>query len=660
MLQNLTPSQGRLGTAFSSRVCADAFFVGIFLLLATIIALPGLGERLITHSDNPAHIAEIRDLARVDSNGWSDLAYAGFPLHILQPPAIFGALSNLTRLGFPLERLYEFSCILGLAAPAAAVFLLARVRLSAFWAFALASTVLFYRGSLYALDGMFSFGLASAALVLTLGLLVRPTRNLQHTALLAALVAFIGLAHMYVTIALVYLAFVHAMFSIRQPDERSRLRYDVPAFLLGMIAAAAYWLPNVLSGTRPPNPFSGMPISGLVLEALKKVVSRLVTVSAPVDPTMGRWGQVTSDPIFYMDIFLQVFVLLAVVAGISKMVRSRDAAPRYGAALGLMIVGLMFAQAVIPVPFLGPQAERLLYVAKLGFAIAAIPGFQLLAQKLSGSVVYRIMVGALLLAHVWMFNRLEEHQITKLRSSDIVDLERTWAWLSERKHPGWGRLYIQNTSGVRDLSSSHILTRTAEVTGVEQIGNFYGHTPYDRPEYWDPMIPTDPQTVDRVLAVMDRANATHLLLVDPALSDLFARDNRLKMLVQHGRYIIFERVGKGSQWSDVVEGAGEVATMRVAPGRIRLNIEGSVAKIVVKESFHPFWRVAPPNAATLESGPAGAMIASLPRQQSASTIELLYAPPVLPFWLSVAGWLMILGLLIKSAFGTAGRGCKTA
>ena len=167
------------------------------------------------------------------------------------------------------------------------------------------------------------------------------------------------------------------------------------------------------------------------------------------------------------------------------------------------------------------------------------------------------------------------------------------------------------------------------------------------------MLPADPQTVDRVLAIMDRANATHLLLVDPALSDIFVRDNRFKVLAQHGRYMIIERAGKISRWSDVVEGSGQVTTMRAAPGRIRLHIEGPVARIVVKESYHPFWRVTPQNAATLESGPAGAMSLSVPQQQGASTIELLYMPPMIAIWLSMAGWLVILGLLLKSAFGAA-------
>lgn len=62
------------------------------------------------------------------------------------------------------------------------MFLLARKRLDALWSLVLASSVLFYRGSLYALDGMLSFGLASAAFILVLGLHAEQTRSLRHTA----------------------------------------------------------------------------------------------------------------------------------------------------------------------------------------------------------------------------------------------------------------------------------------------------------------------------------------------------------------------------------------------------------------------------------------------------------------------------------------------
>jgi hypothetical protein len=650
-MSQLTAMEDRLATGPFPRRWEDAICVGGLLIFATIIAFPGLGGRLLAHFDNPAHIAEIRDLARAQSNGWSDLAYAGFPLHTLQPPLIFDTLATMVRWGGALERLYEFFSVLGFVAPALAVFLLARVRLGAFWAFALASTVIFYRGSLLALDGMFSFGLASAALVLVLDLLVRPTRDLRHTAMLAALVAFIGLVHMYTTIALVYLALVHAMFSMRRAPERYRLLYDVPAFLLGMFGAAAYWLPNVLAGTKPgPLPGTSPPLLELILNAFKKVLSNLVTISTGSD-SADRWGQVVADPIHYMEIFLQIVLLLLVVRGASRIAKSEDAAPRYGAALGLIIVGLVFAQIVCGLPFLGPQPFRLLYVCKLSLAVAAIPGMQLLSKKLSGRAVYQVIVCAILLAHVWMFNRLEGRQLVELRGRDTADLELTWAWLREHKQPSWGRLFMQDTFGLRrfpELQNSHILARTAEVTGVEQIGAYYGDTPYVRSEYRDPLTSTDSQTLDRMLVIMDRANATHLLLVDPDLSEVFMRDDRFKALANYGRYTIFERVGASSLWSSITEGSGEVSTARVAAGKIRLNVEGPIKRIVVKESYHPFWRITPQGAGVLELGPAGAMSLSLLPEQRSSTIELVYVPPTASTWLSLGSWLVIFAVLIAS------------
>src|SRR5262249_34126413 len=148
---------------------------------------------------------------------------------------------------------------------------------------------------------------------------------------------------------------------------------------------------------------------------------------------------------------------------------------------------------------------------------------------------HELVVAVTILGHGFMLNRLVARETTLVNGADVAELEQTWAWIRESRDASWGRVYLQDTFGLKtgyELDHSHMVTRTSERTGAEQIGAYYGNTPYERPEYWLALAPQDPQTVDLVIPVMEQTNATHLLLVNPALFDMFRRDGRFHFEAQ--------------------------------------------------------------------------------------------------------------------------------
>ena len=240
---------GKQLRAVQSRSIDVVASVGI-VLLACIVASPALDGGLLAVGDNAQHLVEIRELALPNSTGWSDQGFNGFPLNLLQSPLIYGGLAQLARAGLAIEPWYLLLNLASLCAPSLAAFWLVRAYLPLIPALLLGTSLLFYRSTPASLYGMFTFGLAAAAWLVVFTLLLRETRSLRSFAVLALLSACIGLSHVYVTIALVYLGIVHvACNALSGPDGRRKLIWDLPALALGAFSAAAYWMPNILART---------------------------------------------------------------------------------------------------------------------------------------------------------------------------------------------------------------------------------------------------------------------------------------------------------------------------------------------------------------------------------------------------------------------------
>jgi hypothetical protein len=619
-------------------VRSEAAPLGALIIVGLVVALPALTGGYVDYMDNASHLAELRELAKPGATGWSDLAYSGFPIHMLQSPLLYRPLALLARWGLPLVPLYVAVTVVGLLAPSLALYWVARKRVAAPWALAAAASVLLYRGAIVgaigaSLGGMFGYNLATAALIVLLDRLARPERDLRALCATAALTAFIGLSHMYVTIALVYLAAIHGVASLAGgPSARRRLLYDVPAMGLGMVVAAAYWLPNFLART---------PINVTDKKTLGAGVKTFFTVFSPQPPPSVATlsARLAFDPAHRIDGLVQMAVLLVALAGIPALLRSRDAAPRYGALMAL-IVGVMYAvQAKTNSHPLGPQAIRFIFILKIGMVLASLPLLAKLSESWRPSLLAALVpIAALSL----LMERVTASEQIDGQSADMDDVRALWSWLRDHKTPAWGRVYLEDVFGTQaTLQSSHVLSRTAEETGVEQFGSYYGSTPYPT-ELWqltafDEIFgedARDPAIVDVAVARMERANGTHIVLQSPDLVARFAADPRMDRLGSIGHFTVFARRGVPSRWAST-EGGEAVGVERLAPGRMRIAAAPS-APITVAESYHGFWRTEPAGVAVIRSTDDGLMSVG-PRRDGAGAFELVYEPSRLPDLVSLVG-----------------------
>jgi len=623
----------------------DLAAICVLIAVALIISIPALRSDMLANADTPVHLSEIRDLARPGGNGWSELGFCGFPLSLLQPPLTFGGLAWLTTLGIPLELLFRVAVVASLAVPALVFFGVARRRLNVGWALGLAVTLPLYRASLSgeasALSGMFSFYFAAAALWALADVLVRPSRSLRDVAVIAAFVGFIGASHMYVTIALVYLAVVHAGWSSLDRAKLRRLIYDVPGFVLGTLAAACYWLPNLLAHT------SALRIP----ESLGRIATRLVTSSARGhDIPLTIVDRLTLDPIFHVDAALQLVTLVLVVLAAKSAWRSTDDLPRYGLTLaGALLSGMALAR-ITGLPLIGPTGTRLVFIAKMGLLASCMPFLRTIANQIAlKRLLAAVTVGAL--GFAFLMQRIVAEDSMPKSNPAMHDVENLWAWIRTHHDRTWGRLYLQDTFGApikNPLDTSHVLVRTAELTGAEQVGAFYGLTPYAQD--W---LTVDTFAADgflRAKEALDRANVTHLLILNAGGVDLVKA--QLTELVRFGQFAVVSRNDVKSAWSSVLEGSGTVQTERLAPGRIRLNQIGSATALSVSESYHPFWKVEPSKSgAKLSADAFGMMRVDAPLSESRA-LELVYAPPATPWVLSIFAGTVIVALF---AFTTLRR-----
>jgi len=148
---------------------ADAGVVATLAATALVIGLPILTGGWLTYFDNPAHLAEIHSLAGEGASGWSRIGFCGLSLDTLHSPLWWRSLAVLAKWGAPLEMLYAALTCVGLAAPAIALYAVARRRCPRLPAAALAYLLLIQRpalvGTSSATGGMWTFYLACAALI---------------------------------------------------------------------------------------------------------------------------------------------------------------------------------------------------------------------------------------------------------------------------------------------------------------------------------------------------------------------------------------------------------------------------------------------------------------------------------------------------------------
>jgi hypothetical protein len=645
--------------------CADVLSLAVLWATAAVVAAPLLFGGWATYLDNPIHIAEIKDLSRADFNGWSDVGQCGLPLGFLHSPLWFGLLAWLYRCGVSLRLLYSGMLLGAFAAPASAVYLVARRRLGAFPSCALAYLLLIQfpasTGIASALGGMSSFYFATAALVLLLDALARRERHPGMALRIAALTAVVGLSHSFFFAILALVALLHGAQSLVQKQLGRCLRWDVPALAIGVGAAAVHWLPLFLMRHWLVPTYSNLPARSV-----------LALLLFPIDVLELRIHSVFSAAVSLQTVPMILLAVVGVAGTLAFVLRPEHREDNQFLALLLGWLILLLLTLVVSgsnATWLGPLSWRLLYLTRVGFALA---GIALLAERTWAPARLRAKTAALLGVLAISMGALWGQpvaRVTPLPADPAMrDAEQLWAWLRANRETTWGRVLIQDTFWSVDQSSplywSHLLARTSDETGVQQVGPYYSALPFPtnawaRSEF-SRLLGVLVRGTDslRLLKIrMAAADATHAVFSTPWAESQVSDDAEFTFLHRVGSFSVYQfRAGRSHPALPV---NGLLATAaRDGPGHIRVETNGRQGgTIVLAESYHPFWTVQGAEAVELDMLDVGLMRLRVPAGHHQVLLD--YVPPRLPAVLSAAVGIALglawLWLRLRRALGARRR-----
>ncbi len=622
------------------------------MLLATalIVSWPILWGGYFTYADNPAHLAEIYSLAFDKGNGWSDVAFCGFPIGTLHSPLWYGALAALVRAGVSAGFLYALALFLGFVAPSIALYFVARRSLTPFSSAFIAYVFLIQWPSVVGLGsplaGMWTYFGATALVVLLVWRLAHGIRSRRDLVWLAGLVGLIAITHLFPLVPLAVLGGVHLVRSVIKRSSLRSLLVQVVGVIVGVAAAAAYWLPMALASESttftPQNLTPSMALARLVFP------TDVVELVKGEGPSLNVRSIIGALPMWAL-----------VVGGLSGAFlwkRRKSEIALYAASSSIVLaILIVFVAPATNARVFGPVSWRLLDFVRVFLALGAIPVVGVLESRVPAilrarsAVVFAVMGVALA---VWWGAPLRT-ETPRAISEEMTEVRGLWRWLGENRKDDWGRVYIQDTFMTppldAQLGGSHVLALTACETGVRQLGSYYGVVPY-KTKVWTMgqvgllygLRVTGADSLDQLRQRMIMTNATHLVVADPVLGTRLQGAREFRFLTRVGRFSVFELTNSVSEWVVPIQGDAITNVEEVRTGvidfRVSQNPQG--ATVLVKTSYHPFWRMIGPQKAQLDEGPSGLMqIKWLPPGDH--DVSLLYRQPRWPIWVSLAGWVLV-------------------
>jgi hypothetical protein len=660
---------------------ADLVTVAALLAAGVVIAWPVLTDGYLTYLDNPSHLAEAISLAGEARAGWSDIAWCGFPIGVLHSPLWYGLLAWLIRAGVDAARAYPLLAFIGFVSPALSVYAVARRRLPATGAGALAFLLLVQRPAVVgvgsALGGMWTFYIAAAAIALLIDRLARPCRTPRDVAWVAGLSGLVGLTHLFAAVPIVVLVVVDLARSAlaRRESGAGRGRDEPPgrqaamrlaAWALGAGLAGRYWLPALIA--------RGETVVHAQNLSFPAALARLAVPTDVLALLNGRFEAV--DARFLLDAAPMLVLVALGFVGVALIRKREDDVPLLGAWLALTVFVLV--AVVVPLTgtaFLGPVSWRMIYFVRLGLALAAVPalaGFRPGRVRVPGAAVASVLVVAAFLgASVWGAP-LRRAVPPRASGSEMAEVESLWKWLAASARSDGGRVYVQDTFATppRDaaLARSHVLAMTSERTGVRQLGATYSVAPYRTAEWTRGeggrlynLRLDDPREVRELLLLMRYSNAGRLVTSDPTAAERIATVEVFNELHRAGRFAVFELEGNASSW---VEPLSEGLTAEGDPGTgadgapdasrfaVRYRSERDGGALLVKSSYHRFWRYVGPGAdaqggVALRAHDSGLTIVDgLPAGEH--EFELVYRQPAWPLWITLAALAAVVAIAVRS------------
>lgn len=614
--------------------------------LASVIASIGLTIPLwrggwLLSGDHAPHIAELLDLS-THRSGWSDLAYAGFPLGVLHSPLWYGLAALVVKLGLPAWTTYLTAVTLTEVVLGLACFEVARRRahVSVAWlaSIGVQTQSLLVVGPSGILSGMWTFGLAVAFFVLLVDRLHERVEG-RVPVQVAALVGAIGLTHTFAIYGVVAVVFVRSLGLVLQgADGRRQVLNLAAACALGAVSSAAYWLaaslsidthdiepavalgwPNFQIFFRPVLDESFQPLA--ILRERSPYVADLVLLAVCVG-TLLRLGRLEArERTMFATSLGTITLVLFVVAHIAEM-RSRA----------------MF----------GPIPWRIMVVVRsmlLFVAVAAVPRVRLDVRRSSA-----LLAAALALGGFWVVQRtrwlqMETPSYDTAAFAQIETLFRDVARLAPTLR---GRVYVQNTHGIAPppFGAGHPLALLPARSGVRAVGSYYSLVPFatDRwlTSFGGPLVGLGIADRNRqeIEERFDDLDAELVITTEATTANtLRGWAPSLRVVGTVGPFTMFRRSTPGFARG---ERPTVVSNVAMSDGSIAFDVVGSEAgDVELAVAYAQRWQV--------EAGPPGAYLARrrdglmrLHVPAGSHHVSLRYREPTWPRVVSLVGWLAVL------------------
>jgi hypothetical protein len=609
---------------------------------AVVVAWPILTGAYLTYIDNPVHIAEISELAQPDFNGWSELGFAGLPLDTLHSPLFYPLLALLMRVGVPLAVTYRACLLMGLLAPSAALYVVARRRVGVLAGLFISYLVLVQPSTLWGigspLAGMWTSGIATGLVVLLLDLLARPVLSPRQHLTASLLLAVAVLTHLFVLPLIAIIAVITTLMHRRAGAlTRRELRFRVAGWVIAALASAKYWFTMMWVSE----------VSAAQHSAFRPedILTRLFLPCEPLYLLDARIAEGIRYDLYLTDTLPSILVI---VLGVVAFIRRRHAEDRlYAAAfyVGATILGCLLVNRYTPLAFLGPVSWRLIDSARLAFAIAAIGAFDTPWMERFGA---RALAGATIafpLLGLWWSLPLRRDNPPSV-AEEVRQVEDLWSWLAANAKKEWGRLYLQDAFGWNwndgGLAQSHFLVLTKKHVGLPQVGTYYGVVPYKLRwtlSEFNSLFTTRNPSKEWVLEAMEKTNAGAIVTSDSAMAELVENTGAFERLHRTSHYTVFRlKDGEDKPISELAP-SNHVSDVSARPGDIRLKVrsEYSRSRILAKVAYHPFWRLEGPQGSWLRESPEGFLVVdNLPEGES--SLHFWYEPSRIPGAISSVGW----------------------
>ena len=623
-------------TFWRNKVLPAGAGAGFLLLLSALAGWPVLSGGGLWYLDNPAHLAETVERAQPGWQGWSDLAFCGFPLGQWHSPLAYGALARAVQWGAPLASAYAAALWAACLFPPLMLFFGARSRLGTPRAALLAAILLLQPPALVGIEsawgGMWTFYLAAGALLV---LMQRWSADRGSLTGDAAWIGFIGLTHLFVFAMVALLAAMRMLFSFR-----AKTAWRVfGACALGALAAAAFWLPAGWAQAGADWIPQNLPAGRLLWALAVPSNLQILTSAAQID-----WREALQPGLLPM----LALVGLGITGGFRRTASTKSPSHRFGLSFALALLTVLLLLPVLPAGLdriCGPVSWRLLYLVRLGLAWSAVGA---LAPANAAPTANKAaagrwaLAGLLILALGWTLAAPLRRAVRDPGQETRREIHKLWDAIRTTSIPtDAGRIYLQDTyqnpaSPDGLARNSHVLAFTAAATGARQVGAYYGMAPQPTAEWTSAefgrlcgVAPGDPDAIATVLERLRRAHCSRLVTASPFWTGMLEQQPGVAKQYESEWFTLFR----------LESPEPPVQTTQIHPGEaiVVLTTTHPEDLPLLAQSWHPDWELDAPRDARLVPDDSGlCRVEDLP--PGVHTLHLRYQPPSWPRWISWVVW----------------------